>query len=125
MLGEDGAPFLDSSKDKAYIVSGKYWVNNHAHILIAKKHIAINKFVCYALNLIDYQPYVFGTTRLKLNQSSMKQIQIPLPPLESQEKIVSVIENIESKITNLDSTCKLLESQKTTILKSHLYADLD
>lgn len=79
LLGEDGAPFLEPFKDKAYIVSGKYWVNNHAHILTAKQNFAINKFVCYFLNIVDYMPYVSGTTRLKLNQSAMKQIKIPIP----------------------------------------------
>lgn len=92
LLGEDGAPFLEPFKDKAYIVSGKYWVNNHAHILKAKENFADNKFICFFLNNLDYKPYVYGTTRLKLNQSSMKQIQIPLPPLKTQKEIVSILD---------------------------------
>lgn len=92
LLGEDGAPFLEPFKNKAYIVSGKYWVNNHAHILMAKDNISINKFVCYFLNTVDYMPYVSGTTRLKLNQFSMKQIKIPISPIETQKEIVSILD---------------------------------
>lgn len=92
LLGEDGAPFLEPFKNKAYIVSGKYWVNNHAHILRAKDNISINKFLCYFLNTVDYMPYVSGTTRLKLNQFSMKQIKIPIPPIETQKEIVSILD---------------------------------
>ena len=92
LLGEDGAPFLEPFKDKAYIVSGKYWVNNHAHILKAKENISINKFVCYFLNVLDYTPYVGETTRLKLNQFSMKRIKIPIPSIEIQKEIVSILD---------------------------------
>jgi type I restriction enzyme S subunit len=63
LIGEDGAPFLDKNADKAYIIEGKTWVNNHAHIL--QSLIDIN-YLCYALNIVDYEGYVNGTTRLKL-----------------------------------------------------------
>ena len=71
LLGEDGAPFLSSSANKAYLISGKAWVNNHAHILKSKTN---NKFLCYYLNYFNYKGYVSGTTRLKLTQASMKSI---------------------------------------------------
>ena len=112
LLGEDGAPFLEPFKNKAYIVNGKYWVNNHAHILKAQENIAINKFICYFLNILDYMPYVSGTTRLKLNQSSMRQIQIPLPPLETQQKIVA---KLESEFAKIESAKSYLEKVKETI----------
>ena len=122
LLGEDGAPFLEPFKDKAYIVSGKYWVNNHAHILKAKENFAINKFVCYFLNIVDYMPYVSGTTRLKLNQSAMKQIKIPLPPLETQKQIVKLL---EKHLQHADKTGEFIESAlnkakqlKQSLLKS-------
>lgn len=122
LLGEDGAPFLEPFKDKAYIVSGKYWVNNHAHILKAKENFAINKFVCYFLNIVDYMPYVSGTTRLKLNQSAMKQIKIPLPPLEIQKRIVarleSAFEKIEKGSAHLQDAKTKLAKYKQSLLKS-------
>jgi type I restriction enzyme S subunit len=105
LLGEDGAPFLDSNKPKAYIIKGKSWVNNHAHVLKALGGVP-NTFVMHQLNVLDYQPYVSGTTRLKLPQGPMKQIPILLPPLPEQHRIV---EAIESYLTRLDDAIASLE----------------
>ena len=58
LLGEDGAPFLNTFAKKAYIISGKTWVNNHAHVLKSKTN---NKFLCYYLNYFNYSGYVSGT----------------------------------------------------------------
>ncbi|MBE9817548.1 restriction endonuclease subunit S [Campylobacter concisus] len=124
LLGEDGAPFLDSFKKKAYIVSGKYWVNNHAHILKAINGISTNHFVCYFLNSINYAPYVSGTTRLKLNQESMKNIEILLPPLDEQNLIVKNIEScfkkIDFAISNFKKSKELIEIYKQSVL-SHAF----
>lgn len=119
LLGEDGAPFLDFFKNKAYIVSGKYWVNNHAHILKAINGISTNYFICYFLNSINYAPYVSGTTRLKLNQESMKNIKIPLPALSEQNLIVS---EIEKRFKAADSALNLIEQnlKKAEILKQSI-----
>jgi type I restriction enzyme S subunit len=95
LLGEDGAPFLEPFKDKAYIVNGKLWVNNHAHIL---KSYSSNKFLCYYLNQISYREYVTGTTRLKLNQSLMKEIPVVVPPLPEQHRIVAKLEELFSEL---------------------------
>lgn len=97
LLGEDGAPFLDKSSPKAYIINGKSWVNNHVHILKSKTN---NKFLMYYLNWFDYYNYVTGTTRLKLNQAMLKKILIPNIPIEIKEKIVS----------HIDATFYILES---------------
>ena len=70
LLGEDGAPFLNPVASKAYIITGKTWVNNHAHVLKSKFN---NRFLCHYLNSINYKGYVSGTTRLKLTQGAMKQ----------------------------------------------------
>jgi type I restriction enzyme S subunit len=88
LLGEDGAPFLDKTANKAYIISGKVWVNNHAHILGVDIDI---DFLCHTLNTINYENYVNGTTRLKLTQADMKRIAIPLPPLAEQKRISDTI----------------------------------
>ncbi len=99
LLGEDGAPFLDPMKPKAYLVRGKSWVNNHAHVLRGKKDL-LNSFLLYQLNAFDYRPYVSGTTRLKLPQGRMRQIPLPIPPLDEQRRIVA---EIEKQFTRLDA----------------------
>jgi len=95
LLGEDGAPFFDHTKDTAYIVSGKFWVNNHAHIL---KAFISNKYLCHYLNQFDFTESVTGTTRLKLNQASLKEIPIRFAPENEQHRIVAKIEELFSEL---------------------------
>lgn len=95
LLGEDGAPFFNPMKNKAYIVTGKSWVNNHAHVIKGKSGVALNSFICNYLNVFEYNGYVSGTTRTKLIQSEMRKIPIPLPPLPTQRRIVSILEKAE------------------------------
>lgn len=111
LLGEDGAPFFDSFKSKAYLIHGKSWVNNHAHVLKGIFELLNNQFLCYYLNQIDYHEYVSGTTRLKLNQSSMKMIPIILPPLNEQKRIVEKIKELFSELDSIKSTLKNIQSQ--------------
>lgn len=99
LLGEDGAPFLDPTKPKAYMIRGKSWVNNHAHVLRGKSGL-LNAFLLYQLNAIDYRPYVSGTTRLKLPQGPMKQIPLLVPSEKEQKRIVA---EIEKQFTRLDA----------------------
>ena len=91
LLGEDGAPFLDKNAIKAYPVEGRFWVNNHAHILKPKYDF---DFLVYYLNGLDYKAYVSGSTRLKLTQSSMSKIKILMPPQEEQRQISQILNRI-------------------------------
>lgn len=121
LLGEDGAPFLNPIAQKAYIVTGKTWVNNHAHVLKSKYN---NKFLCYYLNSINYKDYVSGTTRLKLTQAQMKRILIPVPSIEEQERIVAKIEELFSELDNavetLNATKTQLEVYRQAVLSDML-----
>lgn len=120
LLGEDGAPFFENFKNKAYFVTGKSWVNNHAHVLKGISDLLLNKFLCHYLNQIDYHGYVNGTTRLKLNQSAMKQIPVILAPINEQRRIVYKIEELFSEIDNsqksLEFLLKKIEEYKKIIL---------
>lgn len=98
LLGEDGAPFLNLLKDKAYIIFGEAWVNNHAHILKSYFGEIGNVFLMHYLNMVDYKDYVKGTTRLKLTQGSMQLMPFPLPPLSEQQRIVERIEELFAKL---------------------------
>lgn len=98
LVGEDGAPFLEPFKNKSYIIQGKAWVNNHAHILSGKENVSCNKYLCHFLNSFDYRGYVNGTTRLKLTQGNLVEIPIPLPPLPTQRAIVTRIESLFAEL---------------------------
>ena len=108
LLGEDGAPFFDTNSEKAYINSGKTWVNNHAHILEAKIY---TDYLCNALNAIHYNDYVTGTTRLKLTQADMRRIKMPIPPLAEQYRIVKVIETAFHQLNEIAANLSYQGSQ--------------
>lgn len=121
LLGEDGAPFLDSSKSKAYLIRGKSWINNHAHVLRAKPGL-LNSFLLYQLNCTDYGPYVSGTTRLKLPQGPMKQILLLIPDEDEQREIVAEIEKqftrLEAGVAGLRRVQANLKRYRAAVLKS-------
>jgi type I restriction enzyme, S subunit len=100
LLGEDGVSFLDPYPRKAYIVSGKSWVNNHAHVLRARPELLSTDWLCWALNWTSYKGLVNGTTRLKLTKSAMLRIEIPLPSRAQQDRIVA---ELERRLATLDA----------------------
>jgi len=108
LLGEDGAPFHDSAKQKAYIIRGKSWVNNHAHVLRARNGLP-NSYIKHYLDIVDYHNFVTGTTRLKLNQSAMRQIPIPL----AQQKLI--VAEIEKQFSRLDEAVAGLKRIKANL----------
>jgi len=101
LLGEDGVPFFDSTKHKAYEISGPAWVNNHAHVLRAKPKMVNQRYLLHFLNIFNYTGYVNGATRLKLTQGDMKRIPVPHPNMETQEKIVVKIDSAFEGIRKL------------------------
>lgn len=119
LLGEDGAPFLDFSAKKAFVVREKFWVNNHAHILRSKIN---NRFLCFFLNQFNYNDFITGTTRYKLTQSNMCKIPVPLPPLAEQGRIVAKIEElfagIDAGVENLKSVKNQIALYRQSVLKS-------
>jgi type I restriction enzyme S subunit len=121
LLGEDGAPFFDPSKRKAYVIRGKSWVNNHAHVLKGKDGLQ-NAYIKYYLDHFDYHGYVTGTTRLKLNQGRMKEIPIPIAPTEQRESIVAEIEKQFSRLDEAAASLKRVKANlkryKAAVLKA-------
>ena len=101
LLGEDAAPFLDKKAQKAYMIKGKSWVNNHAHIL---QSLVFPEYLTNCLNSIDYFDYVYGTTRLKLTQENMNRILVPVPSIEEQCKIAQAINNLFVLIVSIKAS---------------------
>lgn len=128
LLGEDGAPFLDLIKDKAYLITGKAWVNNHAHILRSLFGDTGNRYLLHYLNSFNYAGYVNGTTRLKLTRASMDTIPIPLPPLAEQQRIVDRIESLFAKLDEAKEKAQAVvdsfETRKAAILHKAFTGEL-
>lgn len=98
LLGEDGIQFFDPAKPKAYRITGRAWVNNHAHVLRPRRHRVDDRYLMHYLNQCDYRGYANGTTRLKLTQAAMNGIPVVLPPLEEQRRIVDILEDHLSRL---------------------------
>ena len=128
LVGEDGAPFLDLIKDKAYIIEGKAWVNNHAHILRSRFGSTGNSFLMHYLNIFNYHGFVNGTTRLKLTQGSMDIMPGPIPPLPEQQRIVDRIESLFAKLDEAKQKAQdaldSFETRKAAILHKAFTGEL-
>lgn len=97
LLAEDGGNFGSRDKPIAYRVSGKCWVNNHAHVLKPKSNINVD-YLCYALMFYDTTGLVNGATRQKLTQSAMRQMKIPFVKMDVQNEIVEKLNLVEGLV---------------------------
>ena len=97
LLAEDGGNFGSKDKPIAYRVSGKCWVNNHAHVLKPKQGLDVD-YLCYSLMFYDVSGLVNGATRQKLTQADMRKMEIPLPPLEEQRRIAALLDKVSDLI---------------------------
>jgi len=120
LVSEDGANLLARSTPIAFSVSGKYWVNNHAHILHFKDRVT-QRFVEFYLESIKLDDYITGAAQPKLNQKALNMIPIPIP--RSMNKQAAVVANIESlqqeahRLSNIyEQKLEVLESLKKSIL---------
>ena len=111
LVGEDGAKWGMGDKT-AFIAEGKYWVNNHAHVLKPIQDKIIDTYLVEVLNFMDLNPFITGVTVPKLNQENLRSIEIPLPPIEIQEQIVKEIECYQKII---DGAKMVVDNYKPTI----------
>ncbi|WP_087019684.1 restriction endonuclease subunit S [Thaumasiovibrio subtropicus] len=119
LLAEDGGNFDDyQTRPIAYRISGKSWVNNHAHVLRTKEGYDFS-FVFYSLQHKNVIPFIKGGTRAKLNQAELREITIWDAPLPIQQRIGEILETIDNQI---DATQALID--KYTAIKQGMIADL-
>jgi len=116
LVAEDGGRY-GKFENTAYIMNGKFWVNNHAHILQAKVGISINRFILHWFTYADISQYVSGTTRQKLTLSTLKSFPISLPPLDEQQKIANILTTIDQKIQAEENKKEALQNLFKTLLQ--------
>lgn len=127
LIGEDGANLVSKSRPLAFIVEGKFWVNNHAHIVQTKELLNID-FLSYYFNSLNLAEYVTGTAQPKLNQANMNKIPIPIPKIGEQNKIV---EELESRLSvadkmeeSISQSLQQAEALRQSILKKAFSGEL-
>lgn len=100
LVSEDGANLLARSTPIAFSISGKNWVNNHAHVL--KFHnIFTQKYIEHYINMIDVAQYISGGAQPKLNQENLNKMLLPVPSQSEQQRIVSILDKFEALVNDL------------------------
>ena len=116
LLGEDGANILNRSTPLCFIAEGKYWVNNHAHVMRPKAGQNI-KFLCELLESLDYTRYNTGTAQPKLNQDKCRRIGLALPVYEEQCHIADFLSAFDQRTDKAQSILDYLLSNRDGLLQ--------
>ena len=119
LLGEDGANILLRSTPLAFLVSGKVWVNNHAHVLKTKQGFD-RYYVCNYLEILSYDKYNTGTAQPKLNREICEKIPILLPPKEEQNRISKLLVEWDTAIEKQSELIKKLKLRKRALMQQLL-----
>lgn len=117
LIAEDGENLKSKKSNIAQLASGKFWVNNHAHVIQCKKGYDI-RYLCYLINLTDLSGYITGSAQPKLSQSSMNAIVLPMPKFEIQKEVADFIEKFDKKIQINEKVNDNLEQQAVALFKS-------
>lgn len=119
LIGEDGANLVNRSTPIAFLATGKYWVNNHAHVLdgISEEFL---KYIALYINSVDLRPYVTGSAQPKMNQAKMNSIPVPLPPLAEQKRIVAKVDELMALCDRLEAQQKERETRHTALVQASL-----
>jgi len=107
LVGEDGAKW-NSGDRTAFIADGKFWVNNHAHVLRPLPQVILHEWIEYYFWITDLQEFISGVTVPKLNQAKLRSITIPVPSLDEQKRIVGVL---DEKFAAIEKLTKITEQQ--------------
>lgn len=125
LIGEDGANLINRSTPIAFIAKGKYWVNNHAHVIDAYD-FSILQYLVVFINGISLEPYITGTAQPKMNQAKLNSIPIAVPPLKEQKLIAEKVDELfkqcyelKTDIVKKQTQSKLLNTSVFTRLQDH------
>ena len=126
LLAEDGGHFNNPDRGVAYKITGKTWVNNHAHVIKPLEDLNID-YLCRVLENYDLRTWITGTTRAKLTKGGASEILIPLPPLTEQKRIAQILDKADElrqkrqqsidKLDELLQACflKIFENEKCSM----------
>lgn len=117
LIAEDGENLKSKKQNIAQLAEGKFWVNNHAHIVQCNSKCRI-EYLCYLINSMDLSGYITGSAQPKLSQANINKISFRIPTIEQQDLILSVLIPIEKKINLNNRMNENLEQQAQAIFKS-------
>lgn len=119
LVGEDGAKWA-SGENTAFAAEGRYWVNNHAHVLRPHRNTILDNWLIYYINHSDLTEFVSGLTVPKLNQGSLREIPIPVPPLAEQQRIVALLDEAFAGLAKAKANAEKNLQNARALFESHL-----
>ena len=114
LIAEDGENLKSNNKSICTLATGKYWVNNHAHIIKGNEGTNTD-FLYYKLNSINFAPYITGSAQPKLNKENLLNIELYIPSKEHQDKIAKVLTLLDQKIQINNQINQELEAMAKTL----------
>lgn len=102
LIAEDGENLKSKKQNIAQVVEGQFWVNNHAHI-VQGNELCDTRFLCYLLNSTDLSGYITGSAQPKLSQGNLNAVELAIPDLPTQRKIVAYLFALDKKIATNNS----------------------
>ncbi|MBQ9672434.1 MAG: restriction endonuclease subunit S [Prevotella sp.] len=116
LLSEDGANIILRNSPLAFIIKGKCWVNNHAHVLETKAGNNIY-YVCHLLESMNYESLNTGTAQPKLNRENCEKIELPIPSFEEQCKIAESLNSIDNMVISYSDKMTMLQQHKKGLMQ--------
>lgn len=117
LIAEDGENLKSKKQNIAQLVNGKFWVNNHAHIIQTNERCDL-RFLCYLINSMDLSGYITGSAQPKLSQANLNALELNIPERDIQDKIVSIIGSLDDKIAINNRINENLTEQARAIFQS-------
>jgi type I restriction enzyme, S subunit len=117
LISEDGENLRTRNTPIAFQAQGRFWVNNHAHIL-AEKEEGILDYLEYYFSILNINPYITGAVQPKLNKANLDAIEIPIPPVNERLLINQILNSLKEKILLNNQINQALESIAQAIFKS-------
>ena len=116
LIAEDGENLKSKKQNIAQVVDGKFWVNNHAHI-VQGNGLCNTRYLCYLLNSMDLSGYVTGSAQPKLSQANLNAVTLILPAISIQEKVAECLYMFDKKISVNEQINDNLQQQAKSLFK--------
>ncbi len=125
LFGEDGENLISRKVPQAFIVEGKFWVNNHAHILETIEGVSNMDFICYQLESKNYENIIYGSAQPKINKADLNKIRLLIPKNpQEQTAIATILSKVDETIAATQNSIKAAEKLKKALMQNLLTGKL-
>ena len=123
LIAEDGKNLETKNKDIAFLAEGKFWVNNHAHV-IKETNESNLYYLKYTINNMNLKPYITGIDQLKLNRGNLDNIELPIPPIELQNEFAEFVTKIDEIKSKMEASLSELEDNFNSLMQKAFKGEL-